>query len=156
MGKKISRKIQKAAEEYLALLGSSPQQLTEKQWHLTVNFIRALRVTKPMITVFLIIGIALTYLAFLYSDWTKREIAKVVPTGTIFLHDADDKSILPLQPCEIRDYLESLSSLSFNTGPAFILAVFLFLLVIIIPLYRRAHGKILEAFIKRESIHPAE
>jgi len=54
-------------------------------------------------------------------------------------------------PQEIKDYLELLSSMSFNTGPAFILGVFLLMAVFVVPLLIRKNRKNLEEFIPREN-----
>lgn len=146
--KTISPKVELAAQEYLASMDSSRQRLTDKQWKIVVNFVRGSRLIRPLVASFLLLGIGLVCLGSLYSHWTKREIAKAVPAETIFFYKAGERVVIPLRPYEIKTYLRSLTGLSFNTGPAFILAIFLFLSVLLIPLHKRANHRMLEAFIK--------
>lgn len=146
--KRTSLKLEKATEEYLASLGSSRDNLTDEQWKYVSGFIRAKKFTKPMIISFMVLAVLLLCLTFLYSYWTNYEIAKAIPNRTVYFYKAGDNASIALTPRQIREYLELLSSLSFNTGPAFVLAVFLFMAVFIIPLYRWKTRKIIEAFVR--------
>lgn len=103
-----------------------------------------------MVLLFLVLGIVLCCLTLMYSRWIEREIAKAIPSETVFFYKAGERNVIPLRPYEIKEYLESLTKTAFYTGPAFILSVFLFLLVILIPLYRRTNAALLEAFVKQQ------
>jgi hypothetical protein len=67
-----------------------------------------------------------------------------------FFFKKGEQQVIPLRPYEIREYLENLAKTAFYTGPAFILSVFLFLLVTLIPLYRRNTTILLETFVERQ------
>ena len=145
--RRFSKQAQATAEKYLVSMGTSADQLTDEQLKIVVNFTKARRVTTPMVVAFVVLGLALGWLGFVYNGWAERKIEKATPARTIFLSEADNDAVMSIEPYEIKTYLESLASLSFNTGPAFMLAVVLLSLAVIIPLYRRSTANLLEAFI---------
>lgn len=153
--KKISLKIQQATEKYLTSLGSSREQLTDKQWHIITKHIKIQRMTKPIVLCCLISGLVLMGVTLFYHHWARYEIERVTPNHPIDFHELGDDGTIRVWPQEIKDYLELLSSMSFHTGPAFILGVLLLVAAFAIPLTMRKNQKNLEEFIPRNNRQPS-
>ena len=149
-----SPKVQQAAEKYLASLGSSRRQLTDEQWHIITKQVKSQRMVWPTILCCLILGIALIGITIFYCRWAGYQIERATPDHPVYLREAGEGGTIQLSPQEIKDYLELLSSTSFNTGPAFILGVLLLLAALAVPSVIRRNRKKLEAFIPRPTDEP--
>ena len=151
-----SSKVQRAAEKYLASLDSSRQQLTDKQWRIVTKHVETQRMVKPIILCCLILGLVLMGITLFYHYWAKYEIERVTPNHPVDFRELGDNNdrTIRLWPREIKNYLELLSSMSFHTGPAFILGTLLLVAVFAIPLAVREHRKKLEEFIPRKNQPP--
>jgi hypothetical protein len=149
--KKISLKAQQATEKYLTSLGSSREQLTDKQWHIVTKHVKSQRLVRPIVLCCLILGLVLMSITFFYSRWARYEIERVTPNHPIDLTELGDDGTVRVWPQEIKDYLELLSSMSFHTGPAFILGILLLVAVFTVPLMIRKNRKKLEEFIPRKN-----
>jgi len=146
-----SPKVRQATEKYLASLGSSREQLTDKQWHIIARHVKSQRLIKPIVLCCLILGLALMGITLFYNRWAAYEIERVTPNHPIDLRELGDDGTIRVFPQEIKDYLELLSSMSFHTGPAFVLGVFLLVAVFTVPLLIRRNRKTLEEFIPRKN-----
>lgn len=145
--KKISPKVQKAAKKYLVSLGSSREQLTDKQWQIIANYMKTERKKVPILLVFGVVWACMCFLCFRYA---KNHIARIVPNEVVFVSKADKESTITLKPDDIKEHIDYLRDAYFNAGSLFVLTVFMFTSVFItIPLMRRANRKMLEAFIPR-------
>ena len=56
--KKVSPKVQQNAEQYLVSLGSSRELLTDKQWEIVTNFIKAQRIRRWVTVFFLFMALS--------------------------------------------------------------------------------------------------
>ncbi len=146
MGKrKISKKVEQAAEKYLGSLGSSRTDLTNKQWEIIANYVKTERMKVPILLVF---GVIFACLGFLYLQRAKSHIAYVVPDEVIFISKAGQEPSIPLKPDDIKEHIDYFTHGYFMTGSLFILTVFFFTFVFItIPLTRRGNKRMFEAFI---------
>jgi len=154
--KKISPKVQEATEKYLTSLGSSKEQLTEKQWEIVTNYVKSRRVAKLTITFFLIAGIFNAGLCYWAFHLGKHAINSMIPSETAqvtYVSKNGEKSI-PLTPASITDYMKAAANLYWSAGSSFVLAVFFFSWFIIAPLLRRSNRKMLEAFIPHITEEP--
>jgi hypothetical protein len=148
MGRKISPKIQLAAEKYLTSLGSSREQLTDKQWEIIANYVKTRRMKVPIL---LTGGIFCACMGFLYSWYAKNHIANILPDEAVFVSKANKESAITLKPDDIKEHIDYLTHAYFMAGSLFILTVFMLGAVsICIPLMRRGNRKMLKAFIPRK------
>lgn len=154
MAKKISPKIQQAAEKYLDSLGSSREQLTEKQWEVVIGYVKYRRTSKQAVVTLLVFGTILACLALLAFQHSKKGVTSVIPKEVdkvVFIYKTNGESSKSLRPDDIRNYIRATAKLSWHTGSSFVLAIFMFgFAFIIIPLLRRRNRKMLEAFIQHK------
>ena len=154
--KKISPKIQQAAEKYLGSLGSSRTDLTDKQWEIVVNHVKTQRMRVPILLVFGIIFAGLSLWAFWLG---KKGMDSIMPNETslvTFVSKAGDKSV-SLNPDDMKNYIKAVTELYWQCGLSFTLAISFFVFAFItIPLTRRGNKRIFEAFIphRQETISP--
>jgi membrane-associated protease RseP (regulator of RpoE activity) len=139
--KKISPKVHQSAERYLASLDSSRELLTNEQWDIIVNYVKAQRMKVPIL---LILGVIQLCLAFIYFQRTNKYIA----------------SIIPLTQDYIKKSVEYIRDGYFMTGSLFVLAVSSFTFVLLVPIVRGWNKRMLKPFIphKQElkTISPAD
>jgi hypothetical protein len=149
--KKISPKVQLAAEKYLALLGSSKEQLTDRQWQVVINYVKSQSVAKLAITFLLIFCILTAYLSFWAFKLGQKGINSIVPnqTAEIILISKSGEKSQPIKPDEMKNYTKAIAKLYWHHGAEFVMAMFMLSLVILSFVERRAKRKMLEAFIPR-------
>lgn len=149
MAKKISPKIQQAAEKYLDSLGSSQEELTEKQREIVANCFKTRRIR---VLILLVLGLIVAGVGFWSFQLGKKALASVVPHEAdkiIFVSKTGEQS-MPVQPGDVKKYTKVVTKLYWNCGACYVLAVFfLTSAFIIVPLSIRENKKILKAFIPR-------
>lgn len=150
--KKISKKVQQAAEKYLDSLGSSREQLTDKQWEATVNYVKSRQIAKVAIIFLLVFGVINACLSFWTFQLGRKGAASIVPNEAgqvIFVSKAGEKS-MPINVNDIKNYMKAVAELYWQCGSCFVLATVFFAWVLIsIPLTRRANRKMFEALVPR-------
>ena len=149
-----SPKIQQATEKYLGSLGSSREQLTDKQWRIVTKHVKFQRMVKPIVLCCLMLGLMLMGITLFYHRWARYDIERVTPNHPIDLRELGDDGTIRVYPQQIKEYLELLASMSFYTGPAFILGVLLLVAVFAVPLRIYENKKKFEEFIPRKNQQP--
>jgi len=149
-----SPKIQRATEKYLGSLGSSREQLTDKQWRIVTKHVKFQRMVKPIVLCCLMLGLMLMGITLFYHRWARYDIERVTPNHPIDLRELGDDGTIRVYPQQIKEYLELLASMSFYTGPAFILGVLLLVAVFAVPLRIYENKKKFEEFIPRKNQQP--
>jgi len=151
--KKISLKVQQTAEKYLASLGSSREQLTDKQWETVANYVKSRPIAKLAIIFLLIFGVINACLSFWTFQLGKKGMVSIMPNETgqvIFVSKAGEKSA-SLSRDYMNNYIKTVTDLYWQCGSSFTLAISLFALVLIaVPFTSRANRKLLEALIPRK------
>jgi len=149
-----SPKIQRATEKYLGSLGSSREQLTDKQWRIVTKHVKFQRMVKPIVLCCLMLGLMLMGITLFYHRWARYDIERVTPNHPIDLRELGDDGTIRVYPQQIKEYLELLASMSFYTGPSFILGVLLLVAVFAVPLRIYENKKKFEEFIPRKNQQP--
>ena len=151
MAKKISPKIQQAAEKYLASLGSSREQLTEEQWRVLATHIKRQPHLKRSRIVLLFFGIIFGSLTILGFCLTNKRVRLYVPDDTVSIQKAGSESATSLKPEEIENIIRGYIRFGSNITRSFDFTVFFFVSFGIFWLTERELNKILRVFIpKRE------
>lgn len=150
MGRKISPKIQHATEEFLATLGSSPQQLTEKQWEVVVNHIKYQRTIKVVLPMILLFAVFYTWLTIWAFQRTNNLIDRAVPDEVIYVSKAGTETSIPFEPDQIKTYLESLKKSSFHSAAGVFFAPFFFTIFVCYFLFRKHKVKVIQAVVERK------
>ena len=149
--KKISPKVQLAAEKYLASLGSSKEQLTDKQWEIVVNYMKFRRTANLTIIGSLLFGVFIACSSFWALNCGKKAIDSIVPNDTreiVFISKPGETSI-PVSPDYMKNYIKAVAKMYWHHGAEFVLAMWLFGLAAVSISLRRDKQKMLEAFIPR-------
>ena len=151
--KKISEKVLAAGEKYLTSLGSSREQLTDKQWGVVVKYVKGQRITKLCVAFFLIVGLICADLSLRAFRLGSKGLSSVIPnevTEIIFVFKAGEES-MPLKPDDVKDYINAAAWSYWLCGACFVLAVSFFASVLIsLPLGRRLYKKMFEGLIPRK------
>lgn len=150
VGRKISKKVQQAAEKYLASYDSSREQLTDKQWEVVVNHVKSQRFIKVKLAIILSVAVFEACLFVWAWRLTDELIAKVVPDKTMYVIDGETQDPIDLAPNDIKTYLQKLSNISFDAGATFSLAILLFAGVAVAFAFRKRRLKMIEAVIERK------
>jgi len=145
--KKISPKVQQATEKYLASLGSSRDQLTEKQWQTIANYIRAQRMK---VLFFLIFGIIFACVSFWAYQLGNKGATLTIPNEAdevIFVSKADAASTEPLKAEHIRNCVQRVGALQWRSGMTFTIALYFLVFTFMVPFERTQMKKTLRPFI---------
>ena len=151
--KKTSEKVLAAGEKYLTSLGSSREQLTDKQWGVVVKYVKGQRITKLCVAFFLIVGLICADLSLRAFRLGSKGLASVIPNEVaeiILVFKAGEESML-LKPDDVKDYINAAAGSYWLCGACFVLAVSSFALAFIsLPLGRRLYKKMFEGLIPRK------
>jgi hypothetical protein len=148
--RKISKKAQKAAEKYLNSLGSSREQLTDKQWNAVVNYVKRQRPRIP-IFIFLILSLIMAGLSFWAFQSGSKLISIATPSETIeviFVSEAGEESV---EASDFSCYIRSVAKSYWHCGNAYALTLLNLFALFIFCFYRHTQRKTLEAFIPRKA-----
>ena len=97
----ISRKVQQAAEEYLTSRGSSCAQLTDKQWEVVTECIKAQQIRKRKIINRILLAIVLAFVASLiYVPVMKVRVYAVIGDN-VPEHNSETKVVVKLNQEEV-------------------------------------------------------
>lgn len=152
--KKISPKIQQAAEKYLASLGSSREQLTDKQWETLAAHIKLQRNRKIGRIVFLLFGIIFASLTVWVFCITKERIQFYVPDDTISIQMYGQEPVISLEPEQIENIIKGYVDLGSGIARLFDFTLLNFAFFGLSWLINREHNKILRVFIPK--LRPSE
>ncbi|MHC4157967.1 MAG: hypothetical protein ACYSSO_02705 [Planctomycetota bacterium] len=148
--KKISQKIQQAAEKYLASHGSSREQLTDKQWEVFANYVKSRRMVVLFVTLSLAISIFNAYLSLLAFQLGNQGVSSMIPSEAervIFISKAGEE-ISSSVPSLLKLNAKYAGLAYWLSGLFLITAIFFFLqLLSYILLDRRNMKKTIDAFI---------
>jgi hypothetical protein len=151
MPKRISPKVQRATEEYLASLGSSRKELTQEQWVILAKHVRRQRVEKFSMVLLVVVGLLKVWLTWWALQLGNVTIFSAVPKNVeriIFVSDAGEQVTTVPELLKLDMKLVALAYC--YAGVSFVLAVFLLTGgLIFLPLDRRATKKMLEALVPR-------
>ena len=148
--KKISPKVQHAAEKYLASLGSSREQLTDKQWEVFVNYVKVQRSFKTCMPIILLLAIICAYFTFFGFQKTNKLITRVVPDEVIYVTKEASESPISLEPDIIKGYLERVRDLSFDTAGLFMITVMMLNVFVLRLIFKKHRLKAIEALVQRK------
>jgi hypothetical protein len=151
--KNVSDKVRQAAEQYLASLDSSRDRLTDRQWRLVVSYIKLRRTYKPQLVFLLLLSLIWAVSALWYLYYISNLVTVVVPKETIFVSKSLDEPTIPLDPDDIKHFMNNAAKAYFGAGAATIAALLFFSHVVAIPVHVRHRRKILESFIPRNRHH---
>jgi hypothetical protein len=145
--KKISPRLQQAAEKYLSSIGASRADLSEKQWEIVVKHVKTQRMA---VLILLIFGVILAGLSFWAFRLGEKGMASIIPEKAhliTFVSKTGEESA-SINPEDIKNYMKAVVDSYWNCGSSFALAGLFFTYAFItIPLTKRANKKMLEAFI---------
>ena len=147
--KNVSDKVRRAADQYLASLDSSRDQLTDRQWGIVVSYIKLRRTYKPQLVFLLLLSLIWAVSAFWYLHYISKLVAVVVPQETIFVSKSLDEPNIPLDPDDIKHFMNNAAKAYYGAGVATIAAILFFSYVVAIPVHVLHRRKILESFIPR-------
>ena len=151
--KKISKKVQQAAEKYLDSLGSSREQLSDKQWEVFANYVKSRRMVVLIVTLSLGVGIFSARFSLRAFQRGNEEIASLIPEEVqkvVFVSKAGEE-ISTLVPGIIKLDVKNAAWAYWQSAAGLTVAAFVFLqLLIYILLDRRNMKKTVEAFIPRK------
>lgn len=148
-GKKISPKVQLAAEEFLASIGSSREQLTERQWEAVARAVKGLKTAKIAIAALLVFGAVCAGLSFWGFSLGSRMITSAVPEGTkeiVFISEAGEES-RPESADYMKCYIRAAARISWQHGTQLGLAAAFCYTAIIGAMSRRDKRKLLQALL---------
>ncbi len=92
MAKKISPAVRAAAEEYIASLGSSRENLTERQWQVVTKYVKQRRfftLALVLCVVFAAAHLWAAHRAWVYYPELLAELASAIPAGVQQAADSD-------------------------------------------------------------------
>ncbi|MDD5327861.1 MAG: hypothetical protein PHY02_08630 [Phycisphaerae bacterium] len=145
--KKISPRIQQAAEKYLDSIGASKADLSDKQWEIVADYVKAQRMVVPLLLIIGIISIGVSIWSFRLGE---KGMASIIPEKAHlikFISKTGEEST-PVNPDEIKNYTEVIMGLYWKCGSFFMLAGFCFMFAFVnVPLNRRRNKRVFEAFI---------
>jgi hypothetical protein len=151
--RKISQKTQQTAEKYLVSLGSSREQLSDKQWEVFANYVKSRRMLVLIVTLSLGAGIFSGRFSLRAFQRGNEEIALLIPEEVqkvVFVSKAGEE-ISTLVPGIIKLDAKNAALAYWRSAAGLTVAAFFFLqLLLYILLDRRNMKKTVEAFIPRE------
>jgi hypothetical protein len=147
--KDIHPKLRKTAEEYLASLNSSQEQLTDKQWEILINHIKVEHQFKWVTPCILVLGLLLACLSIFSFIRASDCITSAVPENTIYVITEPDRNPITLEPEYIRNYLEYLRKMSWNSAAGLVNATLLFVVVTMRFVLSKHRRKYIEALVER-------
>ena len=148
--KKISKKVQQAAEKYLASLDSSREQLTDKQWEVFINYIKTERNFKMFMPILFLLMIVMACCTIHAFKFTNKSINKIVPDEVVYVRKATDESTISLEPSQIEEHLEWIRDLSSNTALLFMGTVLIATVFFIRIFFKKYRLKSVEALVQRK------
>lgn len=141
---KVSPRVLKATEKYIASLGRKREELTEEQWKFILNYIKGRRVVIPILVVF---GLFCVGMTILYWNSGHKTVARAIPHDTVKISVNNQKDTISLSPEEIRQYLDYVTDCYMNAGVqimlGFQLLVFAFLSATLARIHNRKMHRIL-------------
>jgi hypothetical protein len=149
--RKISKKAQKAAEKYLHSLGSSREQLTDKQWNVVANYSKKQRLIVPSL---LLCGVLSAGLSFWTFQLSNKAVSSIIPSETtkvVFVFKANEEFMSQKSSSFCRR-VSAATQLYWYVGATYIITISCFIAAFITtPLARRNQKKVLNPFIPRKT-----
>ena len=151
MSKKISPKLQQAAEKYLLTLGSSRQYLTDKQWEI---FLRHFKVERQLrwMTPFILLpfAIIMTFITFIAFRRANQTISSLVPDEVVYVRKANEETPVAIKPDQIKAYLNYIQKGAWLSGAGLANSTLLFTVIVLSIILKGHRRKCIEALVDRK------
>ena len=149
--RKISKKVEQAAEKYLASLGSSRDHLTETQWEIVARHVKTRKAQKIGIPLFILFGVLSIFTSLYWLKLGQKATTLIIP-NEVNRESIANKEIQEtkynLTADLVRIYTKSMAFSYWMSGTKFMLMLFCFWAAFVeMPLRMRTNRKFFEAFI---------
>ena len=136
---RTSPRVLKATNKYITSLGRKREELTEEQWNLMLNYIKARRIGIPFLLFFVVFWIGTT---FTYWYQGHKYYTKIIPNQTVRISFDDQKEAVTFSPKEIQRYLSNVIHCYVMAFSGFLMAVmFLTYFIIILTIFKKSNRK---------------
>jgi len=122
--KTISLNVQQAAEQYLASLNSSRDQLTDEQWNTVATYIKKQRIRKRAQFVLILIVIIFASLTVWGFCIINKRIQLYVPDGIVSVKKEGSESAMTIEPEEIENIIKWYVGIGSSIARCFDMTIF--------------------------------
>jgi hypothetical protein len=124
---KISPKVIRATEKYIASIGIKREELTEEQWNLLLDYVKNRRIVIP---IFVLIMLFCSSMTFLFWHLGHKCLTGAITNHTVQIATDNQREPISLSPEEIREYFDYLAGCYMNAGINFMLAFYTLIFLI--------------------------